>query len=235
MRISRAGRITAISLVLASVAAMVVTVPGVATADPGGVVISELNYHAGSDLDGDDFLELTNTAATPIDVSGWTFTSGVTGVLPPGSVIPAGGRFVVAKDATQFELTYGFAPNAVYGGNLSNGGELVAIADASLVVIDQVSYLDSAPWPGAPDGTGPSLELTDLLADNTQPEVWLASTVIGGTPGAVNSVNGIPIISQVAAAPARPDPSQPVTVSARLPVGARTRSSPTRSCSPPMS
>ncbi len=74
-----------------------------ASAEPGGIVISELNYHAGSDLDTDDFLELTNTGTSAIDVSGWSFTAGVTGVLPAGSVIPAGGRYVVAKDAAQFQ------------------------------------------------------------------------------------------------------------------------------------
>jgi hypothetical protein len=82
-----------------------------------------------------------------------------------------------------------------------------------------VSYLDAAPWPGTPDGTGPSLELVDLLSDNSLPENWLASTVTGGTPRAVNSVNAAPKITQVLATPARPDPNQPVVVSAKLPVG----------------
>jgi hypothetical protein len=135
-------------------------------------------------------------------------------------VIAPGGYYVVAKDATQFQATHGFAPDATYGGNLSNGGETVTVADAALATIDTVTYADLAPWPGAPDGTGPSLELTDLLADNSQAEVWLASTVANGTPRAANSVAGTPIIAQVAATPFRPDPNQAVTVSARLPVGA---------------
>ncbi len=58
-----ARRFVAILVVLATVAAMVVARAGVAHADPGGIVISELNYHAGSDLDADDFVELTNTGA----------------------------------------------------------------------------------------------------------------------------------------------------------------------------
>ena len=32
-------------------------------AQPGGIVISEIHYHPGTDLDTDDFIELTNTGA----------------------------------------------------------------------------------------------------------------------------------------------------------------------------
>jgi hypothetical protein len=39
-----------------------------ARAAGSGIVISEIHYHAGSDLDTDDFLELTNTSTAPVDV-----------------------------------------------------------------------------------------------------------------------------------------------------------------------
>ena len=51
--------------------------------------------------------------------------------MPAGTTIAAGGYLVVAKDAAQFQATYGFAPAAVYGGNLSNSGETVALKDAA--------------------------------------------------------------------------------------------------------
>jgi len=194
-----------------------------AYAEPGGVVISELHYHAGTDLDTDDFLELANTGASPVDVSGWSFTAGVTVTLPAGATIPAGGYAVVAKDATRFQALYGFAPLAVYSGNLSNGGETVTLVNAAAAVVDTVTYADADPWPAAADGTGPSLELRGLLFDNTLAENWGASTVIGGTPGAVNSLDGTappPRVTAVQATPQRPAPSQPIVVSARLPIGA---------------
>jgi len=78
-------------------------IPTPAFAEPGGVVISELHYHAGTDLDTDDFLELANTGASTVDVSGWSFTAGVTVTLPAGASIPAGGYAVVAKDAARFQ------------------------------------------------------------------------------------------------------------------------------------
>ena len=90
---------------------------------------------------------------------------------------------MVAKDAARFQALYGFAPLAVYSGNLSNGGETVTLVNASAAVVDTVTYADAAPWPAAADGTGPSLELRGLLFDNTLAENWGASTVTGGTPG----------------------------------------------------
>ena len=220
MEARRTRRITAIFVMMAMVATLMATGSEVASAEPGGIVISELHYHAGSDLDTDDFIELTNTGTAAIDVSGWSFSQGITATLAPGTVIPAGARYVLAPDAARFATLYGFAPDAVYTGKLSNSGETVQLVDAAAAVIDTVSYLDAAPWPGTPDGTGPSLELVDLLSDNSLPENWLASTVIGGTPRAVNSVNAAPKITQVVATPARPDPNQPVVVSGKLPVGA---------------
>src|SRR4051794_41378209 len=99
-----------------------------ASAAPSDVVINEMMYHAVSDLDGDDYLELYNRGTTAVDLSGWAF-SGITLTLPAGSSIPAGGYFVVAKDATQYQTTYGRAANAAYGGNPSHNRETNSLQD----------------------------------------------------------------------------------------------------------
>lgn len=202
-------------------------VPLPASAAPGGVVISELHYHPASDLDTDDFVELTNTSTSEVDVSGWSFTAGITATLPPGSSIPAGGRFVLSPDATRFATLYGSAPDGLYTGKLSNGGETVTLATGAdpltATVVDTVTYADTAPWPITADGTGPSLELRSLLADNARPENWGPSTVTGGTPRAVNSIDGTappPVVEELTATPRRPAPGESVTISARLPEGA---------------
>lgn len=195
-----------------------------ATAPPAGaaasdVVISELMYHAVSDLDGDDFLELSNRGTTPVDLSGWTF-GGITLTLPAGTTLAPGGFVVVAKDAAQFRATYGFTPAAVYEGNLSNSGETVTLRDSGGTTIDTVSFLDVDPWPSTPDGLGPSLELIDASLDNDDPLNWAAATdPAGHTAGAVNSVRrtGLgPRIVGVTATPTEPLAGQPTTINATI-------------------
>ena len=68
--------IAATMIALVATVGAPLTTATTAGADPGGVVISELHYHAGSDLDTDDFIELANTASSAVDVSGWSFTQG---------------------------------------------------------------------------------------------------------------------------------------------------------------
>jgi len=191
-----------------------------ATAAATDVVINEMMFHAVSDLDGDDYLELHNRGTTAVDLSGWTF-SGITLTLPTGTTIPANGYLVVAKDATQFQTRYGFAPAAVYGGNLSNSGETVALKDATATTIDTVSFLDVDPWPVKADGTGPSLELIDATLDNNDSLNWAAATnTAGRTPGAANSVRrtglGPRVTNVVADPPTNPAANQPVTVTATI-------------------
>ena len=215
-RAALAGRLAVTAALTAGM--MAVTAPP-STAAATDVVINELMYHALSDLDGDDYLELYNRGTTPVDVSGWTF-SGVTLTLPAGTTIAAGGFLVVAKDATQFRATYGFTPAAVYGGNLANSGETVAVKDAAGTTIDTVSFLDVDPWPSTTDGLGPSLELVDASLNNDDSLNWAAATnAAGHTPGAANSVrrSGLgPRITGVTASPATPVAGQSTTVSATI-------------------
>ena len=183
------------------------------------VVINEMMFHAISDLDGDDYLELYNRGPDPVDLSGWSF-SGITLVLPAGTSIAANGYLVVAKEAAQFQATYGFAPAAVYGGNLSNSGETVALRDATATTIDTVSFLDVDPWPVRADGGGPSLELIDASLENNDFLNWAAATNASGrTPGAANSVRRVglgPRITNVVIDPATPAANQPATVTATI-------------------
>ncbi|MDZ7614103.1 MAG: T9SS type A sorting domain-containing protein [Flavobacteriaceae bacterium] len=50
------------------------------------------------------------------------------------------------------------------------------LADAFGNTIDHVEYLDTAPWPVEPDGSGPHLELNNINADNSVATNWSASS-----------------------------------------------------------
>lgn len=206
----------------AAVGAAVLTPVATARAADADVVINEIMYSPLSDVDGDEFLELTNRAATPVDLSGWCF-SGITLCFPTGVSIAGGGYLVVAKDAVRYQQTYGAAPAAVYTGGLSNGGETITLRNApaaGAVVIDSVAYTDRNPWPTTTDGGGPSLELIDSALNNDDSLNWAASRAISGsTPLAANSVTAAglkPRITAVTASPTVPTAGQAITVAATI-------------------
>ena len=198
---------------------LAVIAPSPAQAAASDVVINELMYHAASDLDGDDYLELYNRGTTDVDMTGWVF-SGITLTLPAGATIPAGGYYVVAKDTTQYQATYGRAANAGYGGNLSNSGETISLKDNTGTTIDTVAYGTDDPWPVTADGTGPSLELIDATADNNDFLNWAAATnTARRTPGTANSVRrtGLgPRITAVTPSTTTPAANQAVTLTATI-------------------
>lgn len=85
-----------------------------AAAAPSGVVISELRFR-GPAGGNDEFVELANTTAAPVDVGGWrlvgcsaTAPTGARATIPTGVSIPAGTRYLIANAAgsTPGDLSY---------------------------------------------------------------------------------------------------------------------------------
>ena len=70
------------------------------------VVINEVNSH--SDLPEVDWIELFNTTAAPIDIGGWFISDGAVNLMqyqiPPGTMIPANGYFVVLESSLPFSF-----------------------------------------------------------------------------------------------------------------------------------
>ena len=164
------------------------------------ITISEIQYHAATDAESGDWVELYNPMGFDVDVSDWMFQDADPEHLfrlPAGTVVPAKGFVVLAEDPAAFAAVYPDAP-APLGGfefGLANSGETVQLRTASGEVVDEVPYTDDAPWPVAPDGTGPTLELAYLLEDNADPRYWLSSKTPGGTPGSLNTVT-VPVSSE---------------------------------------
>ncbi|TWT30469.1 CotH protein [Posidoniimonas corsicana] len=136
------------------------------------VVINEIHYNSDENTSFEEFIELHNTAATPVDLSGWEFTDGIDYTFEPGAQIPAGGYVVVAQDPATLLAEFGVVAIGQYEGGLSNGGERIAISDAGGQLIDEVEYTTSFPWPVAADGEGPSMELINPALDNNLGSNW---------------------------------------------------------------
>jgi len=160
------------------------------------IVITEIHYNPldvvfldGTTLDGDfgEFLEIKNTGTETVDLSGYSFSNGLTFQFPAGTTIEAGKFKVLAFDEAGFESRYGFKPDGIFeSGNLKNSGEKITLCDASGVEVDEVDYKDSSPWPVEPDGSGNSLVAVkpDRAGDPDHYSTWRASAKIHGSPAA---------------------------------------------------
>lgn len=149
--------------------------------------ITELMYHPPDhpSVDPEDleFIELQNTGAAVLNLTGVTFTDGVVYTFPAGTTLEAGEFTVLASHDAAFEAHYGIAPDGVFAGHLSNGGERVALTDGTGRQVLELTYDDEAPWPAAADGGGYSLVRVDPDADANEPATWGISREVGGSPG----------------------------------------------------
>ena len=156
------------------------------------LVITEIFYNPPETDDGDaEFLEIHNAGAGEIDVTGFTVDDedslGEANSLTLSGTIPAGAYVILTPAGFDAVTRWNVAPFAELPFGLSGGGDIVTIRDTDGNVVDEVNYDDEAEWTSEPDGNGPSLELIDVLSDNSLADSWAAS-VGDPTPGTVNSV-----------------------------------------------
>ncbi|WP_306641918.1 lamin tail domain-containing protein [Sanyastnella coralliicola] len=153
------------------------------------LIITEIHYNGNDGAgfpDGNyEFVEIYNNEAVAVDLTDF-FMGGVTFTFPAGASIAAGEYIIVAIDPP-FYTGNGYQVFGPFTGGLGNSGETVSIFDNAGVLADEVPYDDGNGWPTSPDGAGPSLELADLAADNSDAANWQASCDDNGTPGAANS------------------------------------------------
>ena len=155
-----------------------------ATSPLSAVVISEIHYHPPLGQEGLEFVEITNEADSPEDISGWALVEGIRFEFPPGLILRGGESLVVCADVEALRSHYGIQ-NAVgnYEGRLDGSGERLTLVNHVGIVVDRLRYRDEGKWPVAPDGTGHSLVLKSLNLDTSEPESWTQSQEIGGSPG----------------------------------------------------
>ena len=145
------------------------------TPQVGNIVITEIMYHPEPDTIGAEYIELYNRSGVSVSLNGWQITNGVTFTFPDISLAPDDYIVVVGNESNAMTI-YGLAANDIAGqyslGDLSNGGELIAIKDSGGNIIDAVNYNDGGSWPTEADGGGASLELFVMSSENNNPANW---------------------------------------------------------------
>jgi hypothetical protein len=135
--------------------------------------ITEINYNPADG--GAEFIEVGNRGSRSIDLTGVYFSEGIRFDFEAQSVLAPGQRAVLVRDndVDAFQERYpDVVPRGYYAGRLDNGGETVALSDASGAVVTSVTYDDLAPWPVEADGFGHSLVLTNAGGDPNDPANW---------------------------------------------------------------
>jgi hypothetical protein len=165
------------------------------------IAIDEINYDPFTGDRRDEFIEIYNHGPIPVDLSGWSFTEGITFTFPVGTLLDPGEYLVVSPDAERARVRYGIE-NVVGNslGRLNDDGEIIALADAEWRVISRIHYGAGDPWPSHPAGMGSTLELIDPYLRNDLPQNWASSRFLEGTPGRPNSpseVKGSVAINEV--------------------------------------
>src|SRR5262245_36699552 len=195
-----------------------------APAGEGDVVINEIMYHPPGAGDRLQYLELFNRGESPVDLSGWSFTSGIKFAFPPNTSLAPGSYLVVCRDRAAFAGHYGaeVRPIGDFEGKLSHRGERVELSDARGAVIDGVSYSDRNGWPAGADGSSASLERICPAVSGSRPANWAASFLprvrrAAGTPGMPNDNRAsclAPLIREVEFG--LPVPDEKTAVTARV-------------------
>ncbi|HWN96001.1 MAG TPA: lamin tail domain-containing protein, partial [Methylomirabilota bacterium] len=175
------------------------------------IVINEIMYNPVSDDDNDEFVEIYNRSANPVNLSNWRFNDGIDFTFPTNTIIASNGYIVVAKNAARLIANYPnlSSGNTVgnYEGTLANSGERLALTmpdyvpvtnivgvvttNVNSIVVDEVLYGTGGRWGKWSDGGGSSLELIDPRSDNRLSSNWTDSDDTAKSVWSTISVNGI--------------------------------------------
>ncbi|HEY5911572.1 MAG TPA: lamin tail domain-containing protein [Verrucomicrobiae bacterium] len=156
------------------------------------VVINELMYHPISGDDDDQYVELFNRGATPVNLAGWVLGDGIDFTFPSNTVIAADNYLVVARNATRLRTNYAnLNPNNCLGdftGRLAHNGERVTLRmpDTILdtnslgvvttnlihITVNDVTYGNGGRWGEWSDGGGSSLEVINPNNNNRLAANW---------------------------------------------------------------
>ena len=175
--------------------------------ETGALTITEINYNPADPSDAEltaipgvnnddfEFIEILNTGAQTMDLTGVELTNGVTFDFTTSAItsLDPDQYMLVVSNQAAFELRYGndLPIAGEYEGNLANGGERLTLVDGLENTLFSTEYSDGRIWPQTADGVGATLELIDPEGTSAELSdkhyVWRGSTDVGGSPGAVGA------------------------------------------------
>ncbi len=187
--------------------------------------ITEVNYAPkATDYDslppGDyEFIELKNIGTTPLDLTGCTFTNGITYTFGAVNLHP-GAYLVLAANPTGFGERYGDSSLVVgpYAGSLDNSGERIRLVDSVGEEILDFTYEPA--WIPATNEAGGTLTIRNELADPSSwglPASWMIGADCHGSPGSSDSM--IPTLGKPDALRISPLPSGGYTITLKALTG----------------
>ncbi|MCF8370063.1 MAG: CotH kinase family protein [Bacteroidales bacterium] len=150
------------------------------------IIVSEINYKAGTAIDPGDWFEIYNKSTTAFDLSGWvikdennlnTFT------LPYETNLGAGDYLVICSNKDKFITTFPWLTNCVgsFNWKLGNNDHL-RMYDEDGFIVSEINYKEDNPWPELSSQQDETLELLDPLLVQNNPGSWFAGCP-GGSPG----------------------------------------------------
>ena len=145
-------------------------------------------------LPNNEWLELKNTSPFPINLQNWKLgkSTGESGPMP-GYILPAGGYVTVCTGSAVAAMSvYGPTFSVTNFPSLSNNADLVYLRAPTGLIVHSVNYSDAWYKNELKKNGGWSLEMIDTKNPCTGADNWKASVdTRGGTPGGINSVDGI--------------------------------------------
>ena len=127
------------------------------------ITFGALEYNPPSGNQDEEYIELVNSNAVAVDISGWTLEGGVEHTFPPGTVIVAGGSLYLSPDSSAFRSRasspHGGENRFVQGpyeGHLSSFGETLRVKAPDGSVIAETTYV------GVPSDAQRYLRISEL-------------------------------------------------------------------------
>jgi hypothetical protein len=178
------------------------------------VVINEVMYHPADDGD-NEYIELCNVSGSAVNLFNdgltWRLNGGIDFAIPTSTMLAAGQCLVVVRfdpddpfqagEKAAFLAAYRQYDGEVlmfgpYEGRLANNYDRIALErpqapdgvgdPPSWILVDELIYTDSAPWPLGADGAGAPLQRGDTAAAGNDPSAWYAAGFASpGFPDAV--------------------------------------------------